>query len=205
MISISAIGAALADFYKGWPLLSGFATASAKGAAADRLAQWRDVCTTNFSIRRNVAMLLYSGTVLGVSCEVMYNRLFPLLFGGEKTLARVIKMTLFDGLINAPLLWLPPAYLVQALIYGYPKRKALQKYVLDVRENGLLFKYWSLWMPVSFLNFSVVPPHYRVVFVASVSFFWMMVLSVLANKSDQDPESCPLEPEPELRNPRALD
>lgn len=203
--SVSAVAAALANFYKGWPLLSGFATASAKAAVADRLAQWRDVCTTKFNLRRNVAMVLYSGTVLGVSCEIMYNRLFPLMFGVEQSMARVVKMTLFDGFVNAPLLWLPPAYIVQALIYRYPKRKALEKYAKDVRENGLLTKYWSLWVPVSFINFRFVSPHYRIAFVASVSFFWMIILSVLANKTDQDPESCPVEPEPVLLNPRALD
>jgi hypothetical protein len=204
-LSLSAITAALSSFYKGWPLVSGFATASAKAAVADRLAQWRDVCTTKFNLKRNIALVLYSGTVLGVSCEIMYNRLFPLMFGAEQNMARVVKMTLFDGFVNAPFLWLPPAYVVQALIYGYPKRKALKKYVKDVRENGLLLKYWSLWVPVSFINFSIIPPHYRIVFVASVSFFWMILLSMLANKTDQDPESCPVEPEPAIWNPRALD
>jgi len=142
--------------------------------------------------------------VLGLSCEVMYNRLFPIMFGKEQTMARVVKMTLFDGLVNAPFLWLPPAYIVQALVYGYPKRAALKKYVKDVRENGLLRKYWSLWVPASFFNFSIIPPHFRIAFVASVSFFWMIILSLVANK-EQDPESCPVEPEPVLLNPRALD
>jgi protein Mpv17 len=135
----------------------------------------------------------------------MYNRVFPLMFGAEKTMSNIVKMTLFDGFINAPFLWLPPAYIIQAVLYGYPKREALKKYVKDVRENGLLTKYWSLWLPVSFLNFSIVPPHYRIVFVAVVSFFWMIILSVAASKDQQDPESCPVEEEPVLKNPRALD
>ena len=36
------------------------------------------------------------------------------------------------------------------------------------------------------------------------SFFWMIILSIVAN-NDQDPESCPLEPEPGLVDPRALE
>lgn len=202
--SEAAVGLTVAGFYKAFPLLAGFITCSVKAGMADILAQWRDVCTTQFSIKRNFAMVIYSGTVLGLSCEIMYNRIFPLLFGVEKTLPTIIKKTLFDGFVNAPLLWLPPAYLVQALVYGYPKRKALKKYIKDVRENGLLKKYWSLWLPVSFLNFSIIPPHFRVAFVALVSFFWMIILSVVAN-NDQDPEECPLDPEPALLNPRALD
>jgi protein Mpv17 len=192
-------------FYKIYPLLAAFGTCSLKASMADSLAQWRDTCTTKFNLRRNIAMVLYSGTVLGISCEIMYNRLFPLMFGATKTWSTVVKMTLFDGFVNAPLLWLPPAYLLQALLYGTSKRAAMQKYMTDVRYHGLLTKYWSLWVPVTFLNFSLVPPHYRICFVACVSFFWMIILSVAANKDQKDPESCPLEPEPVLLNPRALD
>jgi len=95
---------------------------------------------------------------------------------------------------------------LQALVYGYPKREALNKYFVDVKENGLLTKYWSLWVPLSFINFSLVPPHFRVAFVAFVSFFWMILLSFVANKEQQDPDRCPTEIEPTgLPNPRALD
>ena len=138
-------------------------------------------------------MVLYSGTVLGVSCEIMYNRLFPLIFGTEASLARAIKMTAFDAFINAPLLWLWPAYVTQALVYGYPKRQAIQKYITDVKENGLLKKYWSLWIPVSMINFNFVPPHFRIAFVAFISFFWMIILSMVANK-ETDPGTCVVDP-----------
>mmetsp|Transcript_12479 Transcript_12479/g.26565 ORF Transcript_12479/g.26565 Transcript_12479/m.26565 type:complete len:294 (-) Transcript_12479:172-1053(-) len=199
--------ATIAKFYKAFPIVAGFLTASTKAAFADSMAQYRDVCTTKFDVRRNLAMVLYSGTILGVSCEIMYNRIFPLLFGvagAEKDILLAMKMTLFDGFVNAPLLWLPPAYIAQALVYRYPKRQALQKYVVDVKENGLLKKYWSLWLPMSMINFLLIPTHFRVAFVAAVSFFWMVILSVVANK-EQDVESCPVEPEPAMLNPRALD
>mmetsp|Transcript_40860 Transcript_40860/g.74800 ORF Transcript_40860/g.74800 Transcript_40860/m.74800 type:complete len:114 (+) Transcript_40860:3-344(+) len=113
-------------------------------------------------------------------------------------------MVLFDGFINAPLLWLPPAYIAQALVYRTSKKLAIQKYITDVKENGLLKKYWSLWLPMSSINFLFVPTHFRILFVACVSFFWMMILSIVAN-NDQKVESCPLEPEPSMLNPRALD
>lgn len=200
--------AAVAKFYKSFPLIAAFLTAGTKAAFADRLAQYRDVCNTKFDLKRNVAMILYSGTTLGLGCEIMYNRLFPLIFGPagpEASIARVARMTAFDAFVNAPLVWLWPAYMTQALVYRYPKREAIQKYITDVKENGLLKKYWSLWIPVTTINFFYVPDHFRVAFVAFVSFFWMIILSIVANKSDQDVESCPVEPEPVMLNPRALD
>ncbi|KAL7535531.1 hypothetical protein ACHAWF_005191 [Thalassiosira exigua] len=201
----AAAGASVAAFYRANPLLAGFLTASTKACVADTLAQKRDVCTEKFDVRRNLAMVLYSGLVLGMSVEVMYNRIFPLLFGSSTGIVRVMQMTLFDGFVNAPLLWLPPAYLAQALLYGYPKRQAIRKYATDVRENGLLMKYWSLWLPMSTINFLWVPKHFRVAFVACVSFFWMIILSLVANKGGREAESCPVEPEPVMLNPRALD
>ena len=202
---IAAVGATIAKFYKAFPLIAGFLTAGTKAAFADSMAQYRDVCTTKFDAKRNLAMVLYSGLVLGMSVEIMYNKCFPVIFGsGAVDLVKAIKMTLFDGFINAPLLWLPPAYIAQAIVYQYPKRDAINKYITDVKENGLLKKYWSLWIPASMINFLFIPKHFRVAFVAGVSFFWMIVLSIVANNGE-DPESCPVEPEPALKNPRALD
>lgn len=206
LLGIAAVGSSIAKFYKAFPLVAGFLTCSTKAGIADSMAQYRDVCTTKFNPKRNLAMVLYSGTVLGMMCEIMYNTLFPLMFGtGEKSLLKAVKMTLFDGFVNAPFLWLPPAYIAQAIVYRYPKRDAIQKYITDVKENGLLTKYWSLWLPMSLINFMFVPDHFRIVFVAMVSFFWMVILSIVSNKNAQDVESCPVELEPRMMNPRALD
>lgn len=190
----------VATFYKTWPLLAGFLTASTKGAIADRLAQCRDVYTTKYDWKRNISMALYSGTILGITCEIMYNRIFPVLFGvatAEKfNLSRVIKMTLFDGFINAPLVWLPPAYITQALVYQYPIREAIKKYMNDIKEKGLLTKYWSLWLPMTTINFAIIPSHFRILFVACISFFWMIILSIVANNDQDTASSSAVEPVP---------
>jgi len=157
-------------------------------------------------------MVLYSGTVLGMLCAIMYNHIFPVIFAGEtRPIILAVKMALFDVFINAPLIWLPPAYIVQALAYRFPKREAIQRYITDVKENGLLKKYWSLWLPASLTNFLFVPAHFRVAFVAAVGFFWMIVLSAVANKNNGEleveicPIDCPQEPEPKMDYPRAME
>ena len=132
-------------------------------------------------------MMLYSGLILGILVEVMYNKLFPLLFGpSDGCILKAVKMTLFDAFVNAPLLWLPPAYIAKAMVYGRSKRGGIQKYLTDVKENGLLTKYWSLWLPMTMINFVLVPEHFRVLFVASVSFFWVFMLSMIANNGSDD-------------------
>jgi hypothetical protein len=72
-------------------------------------------------------MALYSGNTLGVAAEIMDDRMLPIMFGTNPSTAQVAKMTLFDAFINAPLLYLPPAYIAQAIAYRYPLRQALQK------------------------------------------------------------------------------
>jgi len=87
----------------------------------------------------------------------------------------------FDCLIQTTVITLPVAYLVKATIYRYSFRKAMTLYVIDVKKRGLLKKYFSLWAPVNCLTFSVVPEHYRVTWIACVSFFWLMILSSISS------------------------
>jgi protein Mpv17 len=56
----------------------------------------------------------------------------------------------------------------------------LDKYRKDVLNESLLLKYWALWIPVQLLTFGVIPPHYRVLFVAMFSFVWVIILSTIA-------------------------
>ena len=46
----------------------------------------------------------------------------------------------------------------------------------------------AIWLPVSLVNFSVVPPPLRVGFVASVSLGWLVCLSYLAPMKERKGE-----------------
>jgi len=155
--SLSAATATISGFYKTFPLLAGFLTCSTKASIADSMAQHSSREEgSKFSFKRNLAMVLYSGVVLGMLCEIMYNNIFPIseylyqsvhiivvciiafkaqnahitcsatlnsVFGTANTLFRAVKCTLFDGFINAPFLWLPPAVSILLslfhLLHGY--------------------------------------------------------------------------------------
>jgi len=85
----------------------------------------------------------------------------------------------------------------------YSAKEAFRRYVDDIRNHGLLTKYWLLWGPVQCLTFSIVPEHFRVTFIAAVSFFWLIILSSIASKKrpvvTEDgetmlvPDDCPME------------
>lgn len=177
----------VSDFYATYPVQSAVLTCGVKASVADGIAQFkvsRDMAA--LEARRNVAYIIYGGIFIGLMCHLEYNHLFPILFGTDHSTLTIVEKILFDNFISGPLLWLPPAYLIKAIIYDYSLKEGLEKYVTDVTENGLLTKYWTIWVPAQTISFSVIPDHLRVAFMASISFFWFILFSSLASKTNDD-------------------
>lgn len=117
-------------------------------------------------------------------CHAEYNVLFPHLFGTEHTVQTIAAKVVFDDFVSAPLMWLPPAYLIKAMVYDYSLEEGLSRYWRDIRDEGLLWRYWSIWVPAQTISFSVVPDHLRVAFMASISFFWFILFSSVSSGGD---------------------
>ncbi|EOD40505.1 hypothetical protein EMIHUDRAFT_422938 [Emiliania huxleyi CCMP1516] len=189
------------------PYASAFAVVGVKAVLADLLAQTRErrlqpvgarVVTCDdlsceeievaapYCARRTLAFLLYGGIYQGCFQHWLFNRMLPALVGEGSDLRTVLSKVAVDQLILTPFLCLPAAYLFKALAFGYGARLALRRYLADARRD-LLAKYWALWTPVQCLTFGVVPPQWRIAFVAAVSFFWLIVLSSITARSDPPP------------------
>jgi len=171
--------AALAGFYESMPYTSAFITCGINSSIADYIAQFK-AKTSEINFKRNNAFFLYGGLYLGIGQYFIYNKVFPVLFGAGNSTTAVISKVMADMLIVAPFLCMPLAYLTKAIVFRQSLASGIAKYWKEVK-NGLLLKCWSLWIPVQLLTFSVVPEHLRIVFVASVSFFWSIILSSLAS------------------------
>jgi len=184
----------VSDFYAQFPLQAAVLTCGVKASVADGIAQarthsrWDDV-----EFRRNLAYVLYGGIFVGAACHYEYDVVFPILFGTEHNAWTSFREVVFDNFVSAPLGWLPPAYLIKAVVYDYPLREGLEKYATDIKENDLLQKYWSVWLPAQSVSFTVVPDHLRVAFMASVSFFWFIMFSTLSSSSSCDLPCCDLD------------
>ena len=192
------------------PLTSAFVTCGIKASAADFVAQKRSAqstdeltttdeeilseITTPFEKRRNFAFLLYGGLYQGMAQEIIFNEVFPKLFGQGTDFFTVLSKVSFDMFVVSPFICLPVAYLVKSVIFQYTVGEALARYKDDVMKNGLLVKYWSLWGPVQCLTFGVVPVHLRIAFIAVISFFWLIIFSSVAAKGQKERElECSLE------------
>lgn len=146
----SSLISVIDNFYQTMPLTSAFLTCGVKASAADVVAQktqaakdranYEDV--SPFQKKRNFAFLMYGGLYQGIAQEIIFNELFPILFGQGTDVLTVASKVLFDSFIVTPLVCLPVAYVVKSVIFQYSLKEAFDRYITDITKNGLLFKYW---------------------------------------------------------------
>lgn len=195
--------AAIDHFFLRAPYISAFVTCSVKASLADVIAQKYekkdkgseedtlkldqasksvdsvDILT---KIKRNFAFFLYGGLYQGCLQMFIINTVYPKIFGRGHDPITVLSKALFDNFVSGPLLCLPLAYGIKGLILNMPMRDSFKKMWYEIRHKGLLFKYWSLWIPTQCLTFSVIPEHLRILFIAVVAFFWLIFLSMVTAK-----------------------
>jgi len=95
--------------------------------------------------KRNAAFIVYGSLYQGVTQEFVYNHLYPVWFGTATSIPVVISKVLFDLLVQTTVVTLPVAYLTKSIIYRYSFREAIRRYVDDIKNHGLLKKYFLLW------------------------------------------------------------
>lgn len=167
------------SFYQNYPLQAAVLTCGVKASLADGVAQvraWTD-SERAIEMQRNAAYIIYGGIFIGLMCHIEYDVVFPRLFGTTHDLKNIVQSVVFDNLVSAPLMWLPPAYLIKSVMFDYPMKEGLEQYWSDIRNEGLLLKYWAIWLPAQTISFSCVPDQLRVLFMACISFGWFIVLS----------------------------
>ncbi|CAJ1949767.1 unnamed protein product [Cylindrotheca closterium] len=197
------------SFFQTQPYLAAFLTCSFKASAADMIAQTQEMgnekapssevsssgnneANNNVNISRNLGFLFYGGIYQGMAQNFIYNVIYPSWFGTDEPLALIGKEVLVENLLFAPLLCLPIAYAFKTAFSSEEPlgldtfKVGLEKYVQDVTTKGLLARYWTIWFPANMITFGVIPPHYRVVFVASVSFVWIFMLSSILSSSEEE-------------------
>lgn len=138
------------------------------------------VITTPFSPRRNLSFLLYGGLYQGMANEWIFNTLLP-SFLTHQVLQALVAVFFFGSLVSLPI-----AYSIKAMVVnGKLPFQGIPKYWHDVTTEGLLNKFWSVWVPVNIVNFLCVPRHYRVTVNSMVAFCWLMILSTISSQSEK--------------------
>jgi len=130
----------------------------------------------NVDWKRSLVFILYGGFYQGMVLEFIYNHVLP-LFGTGTDMKTVASKVVADMGFISPLVTIPTAYVIKGFLIGNTFVQSLANYVDDVVNKGLVFKNWMIFVPVQCITFSIIPEHFRVSFVACISFFWMILLS----------------------------
>eukprot|EP01084_Bolivina_argentea_P278702 476249_1 len=189
--------------YTKWPYGLAFLTCYIKGSGADIITQ---SCVENYQRSpnkntndywfkridwsRNMKFAAWSGLYCGSIQHYLYNILYPSLFIGSSLKISIYK-SIFDNFVIAPFLLMPIYFACKAFFLGDTFKTGFNNYTNDVWD--IMKTYWKIWVPVVTLVFIFIPPNFRVVTVASVSFLWLIILSFLSPVTHQQLENMDME------------
>ena len=169
-----------------------------KTIAADAMVQrYVERCET-LDRRRMSVFLLFGCVQVGFVQYQLYVNAFTRLFPTATTfsaaslsaklkdkvgLLNLVKQVGLDQLVYHPLCYFPVFYSCQEIVHGGSSspptivRNAITKYVPNALED--LKALWTVFVPVSIIQFSVMPMHLRVPFTATFGFLWCGILSCM--------------------------
>ncbi|KAG2489732.1 hypothetical protein HYH03_011839 [Edaphochlamys debaryana] len=186
---IMAAGKAYNDVAQRAPMYTGVVTTVVKTSAADLFAQKVVEGRDEVDWRRHSMFLMFGFGYLGCWQYYLYNNLFvrwcrPItdVFGH---MGSAPVKVFIDQCIHHPLLYFPCFYSLKGLVEGRPLAESMADYKEHMWEN--LKALWMIWVPAQMVNFTVVPLHLRIPFVAGVSFAWTVVISVMRGAMDKTP------------------
>jgi hypothetical protein len=185
------LGSAYGSIAKTSPFLTGFITTGLKTTAADAFAQKIVEKREEIDWRRNAMFTTFGFFYLGGFQYYLYNIKFAQWCGTITRMSGHLGSapfkTFLDQFIHHPLLYFPTFYALKAAVEQRPlldgKDSALERYKAEIFQSCKAL--WCVWVPAQIINFTFVPRHLRIPFVAATSFGWTIILSVMQGAFDR--------------------
>lgn len=132
-----------------------------------------------FNLKRTLAMAFIGGPLAAPFAHLWYCKWVPSFVKNIKNdKLKVVVSVLADQLIFTPPLMTSFLFLNDFMLNWNVKKAAnnvREKFWRGLKTN------WTVWPPVQFINFWLMPIQFRVPFVNFVGLFWSMYLSHLQN------------------------
>eukprot|EP00775_Hariotina_reticulata_P003648 gene3648-3909_t len=175
------VGRSYNEVAQKYPFQTGVITTVVKTSAADMFAQKVIEKREEMDWKRHGVFLTFGLVYLGGFQYYLYNHLFVKWCAGMTAAlghkgAAPIK-TLIDQGIHHPFFYFPVFYGMKGYVEGRAPSAIYERYRAELWDNCKAL--WTIWVPAQLVNFSVVPRHLRIPFVAGVSFAWTVIISAL--------------------------
>jgi protein Mpv17 len=159
------------------------AFATSKNTFADVLIQKKMEGREEIDWRRLGTFAAFGCVWVGAGQYTIFNYVIPWAFPGVLAgkFVPAMKGVAFDQLIHMPLMYLPIFYTIREFAFGTDGfntehvRGGLEKWQANLFEDTVA--QWAIFVPVQCINFTLVPPRFRVPVIITAGFFWVMGLS----------------------------
>jgi hypothetical protein len=170
------------------PLISSFSVSCFKSGLSDIVAQKIVEDKENLDLKRTVVFASFGGWYGGWFQHYVYNLWYPMLFGRAATFWPTVKKIAADNFFMAPFIAIPTYYTWRMALLpdaaGSPN--SLEEDIFAAWKRDVVMvtvAFWKIWIPAHVVTFGFVAEPLRITWVASVSFVWLIIKSVLAHGS----------------------
>jgi len=178
---------------KSRPLATAIVFATSKGVLADLLAQLyvegrrlpsksneTDEALT-YNWRRTASLATFSGLYCGAFFYWQFSVLFPRIWpvNASYSWRSVLAQVGLDNGFFSPCLYLPTFFIINgAFCHGETPNASVRRYADEF--GNVVWNLLTIWVPAGLVNFALMPVWFRAPFNASVSFFYLIFLSIQA-------------------------
>jgi hypothetical protein len=173
-------------FFKKNPLLVSLVGNTVKTAAADVFTQKYIEKKQELDMKRLAVFTTFGLTYLGGWQHFLFNNLFVrcekiMTIAKYKPLTQSAVLTFIDLGIHTPFMYYPSFYTIKSFLENKTVDETVANYKKNINDD--LIAMWKIWLPAQMINFLYVPLHMRMPFIASVSFGWTVILSMMRGGS----------------------
>jgi hypothetical protein len=163
------------------PLFLSLASNTVKAGLADYLTQKAIEGKSEIDQKRLLTFTIFGFSYLGGWQYFMYNKLFTrcervMHAYKYSKLSQSCVLTGVDLCIHTPFVYYPTFYSLKGWLENKDQKHSYQLWKTNFKEDMTFF--CQLWVPVQLFNFAVLPLHYRMPLITSVSFAWTVLLSM---------------------------
>jgi protein Mpv17 len=170
------------SFLQNHPFLSAVSITTVNAVVADLLTQLvLGQAKTPYSLQRTLLFgafgFLYQGVVQYTLVNGVWEKLFP-----DNSTQNVIKKICAMNLLSDPFLFLPVFYVFKQFLAdgGNLSLSVFKAAIATYKANAVtdLRNSWMVWFPGHAVTYGVMPTHKRIPWMAFLSLFYMIVLSL---------------------------